>query len=1022
MGSFFQRKPVRRFLKVFKWCRVTFLLAIFLVIAALAYLQLVGLPASLKKPLLRALRQRGFEAQFVSARLEWGPSILIENAAFSPTNQAAGPRLSAERTELKLNAGALLHGRLQVDSFEVVRASLRVPIAPTNQEPLLLTDVNLWVTLSTNNVVSLKDCTAWTRGVRIHLNGQISDFLSMFDWKLWTATNPFPSAASPANPASTNRPTAWEVLQQIRFTGTPELRLSFYADGQDQNTLRTDLQFAAAGVQTPWGQSGSLQLNAVGARFFNSGSTPFFHANLQASNVVTDWTQSRHLEAVLDFSRDAATNFAALAHLTGQEVSASWPSPSGTNWVRVSQLQWDGTTTLLASTLKPETFEGTLRASKTESAWGAVGAASLVLQSRRVEASPADDPAWGPWNQIKTFTLDWQADATNISILTPKLAKLELERVEFKAGWHPPQLTIENLEAVMYHGQLQAGATLDVASREVQARATVGFDPHQIAPLLTGPAQHWISLYNWETSPHLSADLRFVLPPWTNRIDDWPEESRDNVQLAGDFSIQKGAFRGIGVSSAQARFSYTNRVWNVSSLRVAGEGGTVDLDYTWSDRTDDYHFRVGSKLDPAIARALLTEPQQRTLDAVSFRDKPEVQGDVWGNWQTPATIGFAATLSTGQFLVRGEKVDQLQAQLAFTNHFLRISQLKLVRDTGQVLVPQAGIDFASNVYTMTNASSTIDPEPVRRALGEVAPPFMKEIHFDTPPLVKAHGSFSPGDDDGTDMHFDVQGEHFHWQRLTVDKVHGIVDYHIRTVVVTNVEAGAYKNGKLRGWITFQWEPQRGTGFNSAFNLNDIDLAALVRAFDSKSNKIEGILDGSVALGVPMGGGDTNAFGGGWLRVTNGLLWEIKLFGALSPMLNAIAPGSGNSRARAANATFSITNGVLTTRDLEIRSTGFRLLYSGTIDSKERLDADVEAKLLRDTPVFNHLFSWMLLPLDKLFEYHVSGTWRKPVIAPKYIPPIFMKMLHPFRSLKPKPPQAPAKPNPAPAPTPPTPQN
>src|SRR5580658_6409926 len=107
MGSFFQRKPVRLFLRIFKWCRVTILFSIFLVVAALSYLQLVGLPDYLKNPLLRALRQRGFEAQFASARLEWGPSILIENAAFSPTNQATGPRLSAEWTQLKLNAGAI---------------------------------------------------------------------------------------------------------------------------------------------------------------------------------------------------------------------------------------------------------------------------------------------------------------------------------------------------------------------------------------------------------------------------------------------------------------------------------------------------------------------------------------------------------------------------------------------------------------------------------------------------------------------------------------------------------------------------------------------------------------------------------------------------------------------------------------------------------------------------------------------------------------------------------------------------
>src|SRR5579863_6318917 len=126
MGSFFQRKKVRYFLTAFKWCRVTVLLIILLAVSALTYLQLIGLPDFLKNSLLRSLRQRGFEAQFASARLGWGPSIVIENAAFSGTNQSAGPRLSAEWTQLNLNSAALLHARLQIDSFQIIDAGLRL--------------------------------------------------------------------------------------------------------------------------------------------------------------------------------------------------------------------------------------------------------------------------------------------------------------------------------------------------------------------------------------------------------------------------------------------------------------------------------------------------------------------------------------------------------------------------------------------------------------------------------------------------------------------------------------------------------------------------------------------------------------------------------------------------------------------------------------------------------------------------------------------------------------------------------
>ena len=165
---------------------------------------------------------------------------------------------------------------------------------------------------------------------------------------------------------------------------------------------------------------------------------------------------------------------------------------------------------------------------------------------------------------------------------------------------------------------------------------------------------------------------------------------------------------------------------------------------------------------------------------------------------------------------------------------------------------------------------------------------------------------------------------------------------------------------------------------------------MAQELTKKSSKLEGMLDGHLALGAPFNASDTNLFGSGALHVHNGLLWDIKLFGVFSPMLNAIAPGSGNSRAREASATFVINNGVLATDDLEIRSSGFRLLYRGTVDSQKRLNARVEANLLRDTPVFGHFLSWMLLPLDKIFEYRVTGTLSKPITKPKYS---FRKYIH-----------------------------
>jgi hypothetical protein len=994
MGSFLQRKSVRVFRKVFRWFRILVLFTLFLLVAAMSYLHLVGLPDYLKRPLLRSLRQRGFEAQFTSAYLGWGPAIIIEHAAFSPTNQAAGPRLAAEWTQLALNPSALLRARLQVDSFAVRKGALELPVSSTNQPPLALADVNLKVTLPSTNLAQLNDSDARFRGIHFRVSGEVLDFLSVRDWKL-----PLPPLSRPANAGASPSPSppgpsAWEILQEVRFDGTPEMNLEFSADGRDLNSLRASLQFTAPGARSPWGRCGPLTLRAACARLRNPGAGPFLQARLTAGDVATAWAEGRSLSAEANFFRDSATNLTAVIHLDAIGAGAAWNSPSGRQWVRSTNLSWDGTLALPAPDFIPRELAGTLLAAQVRSGWGTAGGVSLLMRAARLTEPPPPDPAWGRWAQINSFSLDAQATATNI--VTPKL---KLGRVALEAAWRGPQFTFTNLQAALDGGHLDAAGTLDAASREVHLQLAADFDPRQLTPFLTEPARRWMSQFDWESPPQVRAALRFILPPWTNRIDDWPEGLRAGVQLDGDFFLGRSSFRGIPVASAASRFSCSNRVWKVSGLRVDAPAGALNLDLSGSDATGEYDFRFDSRLDPAALLPLLTEKQQQALRQLSFTQRPEIHGEARGVWRVPQSAGFAGTIALTNFVLRGESVDQLNASLDFTNGCLRLTGLALARGPGRVSVPLATFDFASHRVFFTNALSTLDPEPVRRALGRQAPPFMRQVHFDFPPRVEASGFFTPGDDSGTDLHFVISGDRFHWRNLFAGTAAGAVAYKIRTVSVTNIQATVYGTGKLDGWITFQWAPRRGTSFRSDFSAKDIDLAALARSLTTRTNRLEGMLDGQLVLTGSFDPVLNNLGGHGSLHVHDALLWDIKLFGVFSPILNAIAPGAGSSRAREAGASFIIANDALTTDNLEIRSSGFRLLYRGSVDLEKRINARVEAHLLRDTPLFGPVFSWVLTPLDKLFEYRVTGTLDKPVTQPLYIPKPFLVLLRPFHSLK-----------------------
>ena len=127
-------------------------------------------------------------------------------------------------------------------------------------------------------------------------------------------------------------------------------------------------------------------------------------------------------------------------------------------------------------------------------------------------------------------------------------------------------------------------------------------------------------------------------------------------------------------------------------------------------------------------------------------------------------------------------------------------------------------------------------------------------------------------------------------------------------------------------------------------------------------------------------------GRGDLNLRDGLIWDIPIFGIFSDVLNGMVPGLGSSRASAGTCTFVITNGIIRSDDLDIRSTGMRLQYRGTLDFQGQVSARVEAGLLRDMWLVGPVVSTVLWPVTKLFEYKVTGTLGDPKAEPVYLDP------------------------------------
>jgi hypothetical protein len=260
-----------------------------------------------------------------------------------------------------------------------------------------------------------------------------------------------------------------------------------------------------------------------------------------------------------------------------------------------------------------------------------------------------------------------------------------------------------------------------------------------------------------------------------------------------------------------------------------------------------------------------------------------------------------------------------------------------------------------------------------------------------------NGWLSVRDITDVDMKFDIiKGAPFEWLKFRMTDVTGSIHWQGQYLFLTNVVAAFY-GGRADGFADFDFRVSHdGADYDFGVNLTNVNLHLLAADLSSPTNALEGTLSGQLVVTRA----DTrdvrtwNGFGHASLR--DGLIWEIPLFGILSPPLNKVWPGLGSSRATAATAKFAITNGVISTGSLEIRSTLAQLQYVGNINLAGNVNMRATAQLLHNTPVIGSAVSFILTPFTKLFEYQVTGTLKEPKSELVYWPRFLM---NPIRSLE-----------------------
>ncbi len=983
-------RPKSRFWRIcriyFRRFRITVWLLILALLGALGYLNQIGLPNLVKKPLLEKLRASGIDLQFSRLRLSWYRGILAENVRFGRSNDPLSPKLTLAEVQVGLNHRALAKLRFRIDSLLLRQGRLVCPIAETNRPPrqLSVDDIQTDLRLLPNDEWALDNLRADFAGAKVQLSGTISNASALREWRLFQANQPAPAAVW----QDRVRKLA-DTLDSIHFSAPPELRLDVHGDARDLQSFDVRLALSAPGADTPWGL---VTRGRATVRLTPATNNALSQARLRltADAAQTRWAATTNLQLIAHVAWvEAQTNLVRgdLA-LSARQVQ--------TEWGRATNVQFTAHWVHALTNAVPHSGQGEVQCETAECKWGSATNIRLAagLQSAAASSQARANQSWAWWTNIEPYLLDWQCQLSNL-----RSPKFEAETIACDGSWRAPELQIANLHAGLYQGNLDGSAGLDVATRVLSGVLASDFDSHKASLLLTEGAQHWLAQFSWEQPPHLKTEISLVLPQWTNRHPDWRVEVQPSLQLQGEFMVGRGAYRDLPVTAAHSHFGYSNLFWRLPDLAITRPEGAIQAAYEADDRTKDYYWRLHSEIDAGSLRPLLEPSQQRGLDQFSFSQPPVIDAEIRGRWHDPERTTAKGRVALTNFTFRGESASGFQTAVEYTNLYLRLSDAHLQRGTQYLSAAGLEVDFISQKIYLTNGLSTAEPQVVARAIGPKVQRAIEPYRFEQPPTVRVEGIIPIHDEEDANLRFEIEGGPFHWWKFNVPRIAGKVHWLGQQLTLTDIRAGFY-GGDATGSAALDFSPEQGTAYRFEVSTTNAQLQWLMADLSEHTNNLEGSLSGTLTITSANSADWRTIEGHADVDLRDGLIWSIPIFGIFSPVLDSIAPGLGSSRASAGTGTLIITNGVLWSDDLEFSSPAMRLDYRGTVDLEGQVNARVEAELLRDVWGVGPIISSLFWPVTKMFEYKVTGSLSQPKSEPVFfIPKIVQLPFHPLRTLK-----------------------
>jgi len=906
---------------------------------AALYLNQAGLPDFVKRSLQARLAERGVQLDFDWLRMDWNGAWRAGQLRLGQSDAAGSVALTVGNSVVRPDYGALLSGRAAVRGLSLTgfQFDAQLTDAGTNLPPMKVSFPEGELRLADTGTLTAKQLKGDVLGFSVDVDVSLANVMTLRTARKLDAE----PLSEKLRPFKARLAGLAKRRDDVSFRSKPSLHLQLGGDAMRPGELKGRGVLMAGGVTMP---EGSLDALAI-------------ELNLGASEGIAGSFR------IIGLASPSATVGSATVAITAPQ--------SATNAI-------------------PERVGFKLSLVEVTAANASVESIGLSGSLARAVTSPETDENWAYWAKLAPYEADFSGLAKGIT----GEKGLAIREVSLAGAWRAPRLALSQLDAKLYDGSVSGSADLNIVTRLAKAAGRVDFSLHNVFDLLTPKAQRWLRQYQWSEAPVVTGTARVTLPEWTNSEPDWRAEVRPTMMLNGQVTSGPMSFRGVEIESVRSDLVYSNLTLRLPNLVARRPEGEVRLALRTHTETQDFQFDFSSSIDPhAITPALEEEKQKKGFDYFSFETPPVVEGRVWGRWRERERTGFRASVAATNFTFRAQQVDGFTAGVSFTSGFLSMTNAVVRRPEGEASVEALGYDTRSKRLYLTNAVGRLEPTAVAKAIGPKTARSLEAYQFLEPPLARVNGWVQTGPGrNPAELHFEIDGGAFRFSRFNSRDINGEIFWRGQNVTLTNIVAEFY-GGELRGNLSAKLNEDRSADLAFHLETKHTELTGLMSDILEKKSELSGRLDG--VLDITANSKDWKSWNGlSSVTLKDGYLWELPLIGIFAPVLDGLMPGLGASTFSEGTADFTITDGVVGTRNLELKSALIRLQYKGKVDFDGRIhDAGVVAEALRDTwvigPVLGPLFNLALSPIERMLKFEVSGTLSQPKLEMKHIPKVLL---------------------------------